>query len=666
MNRNFKVSGNALIWQFETETIRIEGWGLDGIRIRATKLSDIKELPGALLPPNKQSTSKIEVGQGYASIRNGKVKGVIENNGRIHFYNCLTGALLLQEPEPMFWRSPSRLYKTRSSELFHLEARFEAQPGERFYGLGQHQHGKLNQKGCVIELEQRNTEVCIPFLLSNMGYGFLWNNPAIGRVELSENGTRWVAETTRQMDYLVIAGDTPADILEKYADATGHPLELPEFAAGFWQCKLRYYSQDELLNVAREHKQRGLPLSVIVSDYFHWTMMGDWKFDPKYWPDPVAMVKELDEMGVKLMVSIWATVNINSQNYEIMRQNGWLTLTERGLPAHMVFLDGFPNGRTVMAYYDATNPDARRFVWEQVRENYYKKGIKVWWLDACEPEIYPSDHDNMRYMMGNGLEVGCIYPLLHQQGFWEGMSSEGEKEIITLSRSAWAGSQRYGTAVWSGDIRSDFETLRAQVPAGLNIGLSGIPWWTTDIGGFLNGDPSTPYFRELIVRWFQYGVFCPLFRLHGARLPFDNTIPGGNGAPNEVWTFGEPAYSIIRQLMFLRERLKPYIMNQMHVAHEKGIPPMRPSWFDFTHDSTCWNIEDQFMLGPDLLVAPVLHEGHRSRRLYLPSGTNWIDAWTGECVEGGKWIEVGAPLERIPAYWRDNSPAIFRFDQLSD
>jgi len=513
---------------------------------------------------------------------------------------------------------------------------------------------------------QRNTEVCIPFLVSNLGYGFLWNNPALGRVELSENGTRWVAQATQQMDYYIVVGDNPAEILNRYADVTGHAPVMPEWATGFWQCKLRYRTQEELLSVAREYKQRGLPLAVIVADYFHWTMMGDWKFDPVYWPDPAAMVRELEEMGVKLMVSIWPTVNIDSPNYPIMKKKGYLTRSERGSDAHMSHLvDSFPPGPAHLAYYDATNPEARKFVWEQVRKNYYNAGVKVWWLDACEPELIPMDHDNVRYHIGNGLEVGCMYPLLHQQGFWEGMRSEGEDEIIFLCRSAWAGSQRYGAAVWSGDISSTFENLRIQLPAGLNIAMSGIPWWTTDIGGFVDGDPSTPYFRELIVRWFQYGVFCPLFRLHGVRLPFVEDGRGsGTGAANEVWSFGDPAYKIIRHLLFLREKLKPYLMEQMKTAHENGLPPMRPLFVDFHADQNCWKIEDQFMLGPDLLVAPILYEGQQSRKVYLPEGIEWIDAWSGKGFTGGQWIEANAPIDRIPVYWKQESRAIFRFDQI--
>ena len=288
-------------------------------------------------------------------------------------------------------------------------------------------------------------------------------------------------------------------------------------------------------------------------------------------------------------------------------------------------------------------------MWEKVRDGYHRHGIKVFWLDACEPEFYPLDPDNLRYHIGSGMEVGCIYPFYHQQTFFDGLRSTGETDVLTLSRSAWAGSQRFGAAVWSGDIPSTFEALRAQVTAGLNIGLSGIPWWTTDIGGFHGGDPQSPAFQELVIRWFQFGVFCPLFRLHGVRLPGIEW----SGAPNEIWSFGEQAYNIIKDLLFLRERLKPYILDLARQAHETGAPPMRPLFYDFPGDRAAYAISDQFMFGPGLLVAPILDQGTVRRMVYLPSGSTWKDAWSGERFSGGCWIDAAAPLERIPVFLRD-------------
>lgn len=657
--QDMRQQNNTLIWEKGREIVWIEPWGKDSLRVRATVNPEIcTDLPGALLEP-ESTDARIEIGTDRAVIRNGAIAAEITPQGdfarptaqaSIRFFNTETGTELLNEAPAFFPWPEARQYKAVGGDHFRLEVRFKAYNGERIYGLGQHQHGRLNQKGCVIDQMQYNTEVCIPFLLSSRGYGFLWNNPAVGRVELSQSQTRWIAEATPQLDYWITAGNTPAEIVEHYVDAVGHAPLLPKWAAGFWQCKLRYRTQEELLEVTREYKRRGLPLAVIVSDFFNWSKQGDWHFDPKCWPDPAAMVQELKEMGVKLMVSIWPTVSAGSTNFTEMQQRGMLIQTERGVPALMAFREVGVEGTVYVHYYDSTHPEARRFIWEQAREGYYRHGIKVWWLDACEPEIVPRDFDNLRYYLGNGLAVANIYPLLHEQAFYEGMQAEGEDEIVSLCRSAWAGSQRYGAAVWSGDIASTFEALQTQVRAGLNIGLSGIPWWTTDIGGFHGGDITTPYFRELIVRWFQYGVFCPLFRLHGFRLP--NEDFQDSGGPNEVWSFGEEAYAIIKNLLFLRERLRPYIMEQMRLTHKKGIPPMRPLFFDFPKDNACWAVEDQFMFGPDLLVAPVLYEGARSREVYLPAETAWTDAWTNETLDGGQQITADAPLDRIPLYLR--------------
>ena len=646
----FHQQENKLIWKLGQEQIQLEPWGADALRVRGTLNSHIENDPLNVLLDPCPSKPVIEIGTEHASIRNGALTAEILASGRIRFVNNITSEEILAEVWQKF-PQPERRFKAVQGNLFRAQITFKAYDDERFYGLGQRKHGKLNQKGCVIDLLQLNSKVSIPFLLSNRGYGFFWNNPAVGRVELGQNHTRWIAEATSKLDYWITLGDTPAQIVERYADATGHSPMLPEWAAGFWQCKLRYSSQEELLSVAREYKDRGLPLSVIVIDYFHWTLHGEWRFDLKNWPDPAGMVRELEKMGVKVMVSVWPTVNGMSENYRAMRQQGLLVETNRGMPAHWALIDtNSPGLPAPVHFYDATNPEAQAFLWDRIRDGYYRHGIKVFWLDACEPEMYPTDPENLRYHLGNGLAVTNIYPLMHARAFYKGMQAEGEKEIITLCRSAWAGSQKYGAAVWSGDIASTFEELQAQVQAGLNIGLSGIPWWTTDIGGFHGGDPQSSYFRELIVRWFQYGVFCPLFRLHGFRMPADLDRYWESGGPNEVWSFGDEAYEIITGLLHLRERLRPYIMKLMKAAHEKGTPPMRPLFYDFPRDGQAWAVEDQFMFGPDLLVAPVIEEGEHSRKVYLPARATWRDAWTNETFNGGQWITVDAPLDRIPLY----------------
>ena len=293
---------------------------------------------------------------------------------------------------------------------------------------------------------------------------------------------------------------------------------LPEWAAGFWQCKLRYQTQDELLAVAREHKRRGLPMSVIVIDYIHWTKMGEWKFDPACWPDPAAMVKELESLGIKVMVSVWPTVNPDSENFAgTGAPQSARPHRARVEQLHQVHRLERETHRYLRPARHAHIPTRGNFSGAKCAKIISATASKFSGSTPSSRRWSTYDHDNVRYHAGNGLEVGCLYPMCQQQAFYEGMKSAGETEIITLGRAGFAGSQRYGAAIWSGDIHSTWEDLQQQVRAGLNIGLSGIPWWTTDIGGFFGGEIDTPYFQELIVRWFQYGVFCPLFRLHGWR-----------------------------------------------------------------------------------------------------------------------------------------------------
>jgi alpha-D-xyloside xylohydrolase len=643
------------------EVLQVDAWGESGARVRSTLGGSVVETPGSALDEPGTTDARVEIAGDRARLRNGDLVVEVADNHEDRFvpfpplvrFLRADGSELLRESVPHFTSPAQRRYRRAGGDLFGCEVAFDAHPDERFYGLGQHQHGLLDQKGAVVDLVQRNTEVSVPFALSSRGYGLLWNMPGVGRVELGANRTRWVADAARQIDYWVTAGSGPADVVGRYVRATGLPPLLPDWASGFWQSKLRYRDQEELLEVAREYRRRGLPLAVIVCDYFHWTRQGEWRFDPAEWPDPQAMVDELRELGVELMVSVWPTVNPNGETYAEMDRRAFLVRQTAGLPLHLAFWDKGTDGQAFMRFYDATNPEARRYLWERLAAGYGRYGIRAFWLDACEPEMLADNPELARYFLGAGAEVQGVYPREHARGVYEGLRASGETDVLTLCRSAWAGSQRYGAAVWSGDVESTFEALAAQIPAGLNMGISGIPWWTTDIGGFRNGDPATGSFRELVVRWFQFGVFCPLFRLHGVREPGPLVGSGQTGAPNEVWSFGDEAYAIIREQLELRERLRPYVMDLMAAASATGIPPMRALFLEFPDEAPAWEVRDQYMFGSDVLVAPVTEEGARERDVYLPEGASWLDAWTGKPVGKNGWVTAAAPLERIPVYLRE-------------
>jgi alpha-D-xyloside xylohydrolase len=669
----FREHDGGLEWRGQHETLRVEPWGDHAVRVRAVLGPVRDDIPGALLERPANGGARITVpdltglrvfrnGLGSptdplppATLVNGRLTAELTAEGHLRFLRTEDDGELLAERRAHFWWPGSRVHTPVGHGYRRLEQHFAAYPDERLYGLGQHQEGRLDRKHTVVDLVQRNTEITIPFLLSSRGYGLLWNSPAVGRVELADNGTRWVADSARQIDYWITAAPTPAGILSGYADATGHAPEFPDWATGFWQCKLRYRTQEELLAVAREHKRRGLPMSVIVADFFHWTRLGDWKFDPEEWPDPAAMVAELAELGIRLMVSVWPSVSQSSENFDEMERRGLLAANEYGTAHHATWTDKGSDRRISVAFFDATHPEARDYVWAKARENYQAHGINLWWLDACEPEMKPAHPANLRYHAGHGQEVANLYPREVARTFHEGMAASGDPDGMSFSRSAWAGSQRYGTAVWSGDIGTDFATLRAQIAAGLSIGVSGIPWWTTDIGGFHGGDPDDPAYREVVIRWFQFGAFCPIFRLHGFRLPW---LPLGGemtGGPNEVWSYGEQAYAIMSDYLHRRERIRPYLAEQMRTAAREGLPVMRPLFLEFPGDEASWTVADQFLLGPDLLVAPVTEAGAVTRGVYLPAGAAWTCAWTGATHPGGATVTLDAPLDRIPLLMRDGA-----------
>ena len=668
-------SGDRLVCRFGGETIMVEGCGPDGLRVRARPREGVLDPVWSVIDAGPTRVA-IETGAERARITAGRLAAELSLERRygadvsrevaIRFLRGDTGAELLREARPHFAGPGARSYRPIASDSFRIEASFAPHADERLYGLGQHHTPRLDLKGSSIRLLHQNTHTAIPFVISSRAYGFFWHNPAVGRADFATNLTRWSAEASVQLDYWVCAGDDAREVLRRYVDLTGHAPEPPDWITGFWQSKLRYRTQEELVEVAREHHRRGHPLSCIVIDFFHWTRHGEWRFDPAEWPDPARLVADLAEIGVEPIVSIWPTVSPHAETWGEMRNRGLLMRTESGAPVMTPYPDKDPKGIHHLTYYDPTLEAARDFLWDRVRSGYLAHGIRNFWLDSCEPEIRPIHPENLRLSIGNGAEVLNAYPLYHEAGFRKGLAEAGHPKGVLLCRSAWAGSQRHGVVLWSGDIWSTWEYLRADLRAGLSAGLSGLAWWSTDIGGFYDGVGRDPGFRELLLRWFQLAVFVPVCRLHGFRVPDELPLPAdgrpsygatpseiftSSGGANEIWSYGEELYALLSDLLRLRERLRPYLREAFAENARSGDPIMRPLFYDFGDDADAWTVEDSFMCGPDLLVAPVVHPGAGEREVYLPAGETWR-APGGAVVEGGRRVVVGVGRETIPVFAR--------------
>lgn len=509
---------------------------------------------------------------------------------------------------------------------------------EAFYGLGQHQAGVFNLRGESVDISQDNTNISNPVLLSSNGYGIFWNNGSRSRFDNRFVHALYISsEVADSIDYYFLYGPAFDKIVASYRELTGHAPLFGKWAYGYWQCKNRYDSQQELISIAQKYRDLHIPLDNIVQDWFWWNTMGEPVFNKNY-PDPRGMVETLHKDHVHLMVSVWPFFRPGSPVYDDMDKRGFFIAKTK--------VSGFhPEG---MALYDAFNPDARKYYWDLMNGALFKIGVDAWWLDTTEPETEGLETNLLvthGVALGNGARYANEFPLLTTTGVYEGQRAASEqKRVFILSRSGYAGVQRNAVALWSGDVDPNWETFRRQIPAGLNLSVSGIPYWTTDIGGFVSANPDDSRYRELYIRWFQFGAFCPVFRAHGTRTTNQN----------EIWSYGPDAQKILTAYDQLRYRLMPYIYSVAWQVTNQGYTFMRPLVMDFPSDTRAQNIGDQFLFGPSILVNPVTEPGATSRHLYLP-GALWYDFWTGATTQGQRTIDSPANLERLPLYVRAGS-----------
>jgi alpha-D-xyloside xylohydrolase len=510
---------------------------------------------------------------------------------------------------------------------------------EAFYGLGQHQAGVWNYRGETVELSQDNTNISIPLLLSSNGYGIFWNNGSRSRFN-----NRFVhafylsSEVSDSMDYYFFYGPDFDRLIADYRELTGAAPLFGKWAYGYWQCKNRYDSQQELLAVAQKYRDLRIPLDNIVQDWFWWNTMGEPVFNKNY-PDPKGMIDALHKNNVHLMISVWPYFRPGSAVYDDMDKRGFFIDRTR--------VQSFHPPR--MALYDAFTAEAREYYWSLMYEALFKIGADAWWLDTTEPETEGRETNilvtNKVDTAKNGARYANEFPLLTTTAVYEGQREASDKKrVFILSRSAYAGTQRNAAATWSGDVDPNWETFRRQIPAGLNYSVSGLPYWTIDIGGFVSANPDDPTYRELYIRWFQFGTFCPIFRAHGTRTTNQN----------ELWSYGPEAQKTLVAYDNLRYRLMPYIYSLAWKTTSEGYTIMRPLVMDFREDIRAQNIGDQFLFGPAILVNPVTEPSATTRHLYLPAA-KWYDFWTGAAIQGGRALEAPSPIDRMPLYVRAGS-----------
>jgi|SRR5579862_269713 len=519
---------------------------------------------------------------------------------------------------------------------------FALTPGERFYGLGQHQNGLLNQRNLEMELSQDNTNISIPFFLSSKGYGVFWNNSSVTRWNNRFQPVLAVSSNVaKAIDYFFVNGPSFDSIIAAYRKLTGDAPIFPLWAYGYWQCKLWYSSQQELLGVAEKYRQLHIPLDNIVLDEGWEKVLGSHLFVPSF-HDPAGMVRALHDEHVHLMVSIWPVYQQGSANYDQMLKSGlFIGQGVNQLPRYV------PGSRV----YDPFGTQGRDVYWKQARKALYDIGVDAFWLDSTEPsDAYGEEHGSLlagaHTAVGNGSRYANLYPFMTTQAIYDGQRAETDrKRVFILTRSAFAGMQHHAATAWSGDIATNFITLKREIPAGLNYSMTGLPYWTTDIGGFLGGNTTDPEYQEVFVRWFQYGAFCPIFRAHGSRA----------NNQNELWSYGPEAQRILTLYDRLRYRLLPYIYTLGARTTFESYTPMRALPFDFREDPKALDINDEFLFGPSVLVAPVTDAGAASRHVYLPAGTDWYDFWTGQRTVGGQEVERATPLDVMPLYVRAGS-----------
>ncbi len=536
---------------------------------------------------------------------------------------------------------------------YNCTTEFDSPKDEALYGLGCHplDSGAINYKGRDQDLAIRYLTGAVPVLLSTKGYGLMWDNYSASNFYGGEGGNtryKYVSESGNEVDYYFFYGPEPDAVIASYRQATGTAPMFAKWAYGLFQSQDRYRYQSEVLEVAKKYREAHIPVDVIVQDWYYWEPLpiGSHVMNPERYPAPKAMVDQLHKENIHAMISIWPLFGKGTNNYEAMKDAGNLTtITWDNVVTH-----------TFDYYYDAHSPKASLLYWQQARDSLVKRyGWDAWWIDQCEPDngSLLDERRKAQFYTGRGIDYFNTYSLVHTDGVYSNWRKDiPGKRAFFLARQSFAGEQRNATTLWSSDIECKFSVLRNQVPQGINACFSGLPYWTSDIGGYHYGwqapDWSKPEFRELFTRWFQFGTFCPIFRIHGK---------GERALFSDNWDAKTKA--ILLHFDKLRYRLLPYIYSLAAKVTQEHYTIMRGLAFDFGNDTAVHNIKEQYMFGPAFLVNPITHStnvssSNNTEQIYLPKAT-WYNFWNGAKTNGGTTINAAAPIETMPLYVRAGS-----------
>lgn len=664
-----QINTGIIIQSSANEKLKLNVISSTVVHVEATLANDFSNKKSLIVTEKKDAFKNWKVVENAAQVQvtTDSLKIVIDkNNLQTSFYNKQQQLILSEDVKSI------EAAKDGNENCFHIKQNFRYSPNEKLYGLGSFQNTDVALNGKKISLLQQNRDDVVPVIVSTNHYGLLWDNYSFSEFNDTKDGYYLWSEVADEINYYFIYGASTDNIVASVRTLTGHVPMFPKWVFGYIQSKQKYNTQEEIVNIVKQFRERKFPLDVIVQDWLYWpqNQWGQKSFDHHNYPDPSKMVNDIHNMNAKIIISIWPNMAKGSPNQiEMKKVNG-------------LFYDD--------EHLNILNDAARKLYWQQVKDSLFSTGIDGWWADCSEgfdsdwtygdptfklshSKQIESNLNVLKKMMGTGRYAN-IYALMHTKGLYEGQrNTTSDKRVYILTRSAFAGMQKYAASYWTGDVSANWEEFRMQIPAGINFCMTGIPYWTTDIAGYFakrqngwwfangafdNGQQDEGY-KELYTRWFQFASFCPLFRAHGADFP------------REPWAFGSPesrTYQTLLKFTNLRYRLLPYIYSLAWKVTNENYTIMRGLPFDFANDSLTYNINDQYMFGNSFLVSPVTKpmfylpgnikldsQKNYSREVYLPKSSQWYDFWTGEKFAGGQTIQANAAFETMPLFVKAGS-----------